>query len=476
MFVAWQVERVLRDTVSRPLDRRQFLTLSGLAISAQPFHALACRSPTKPGSEPDLDSVGYGPLQPVNDQTTGLPLLYLPNGFQYVSFGWAEDPLSGGLVTPGMHDGMAAFVGSENTVRLVRNHEMRSGRAFASRPAYPVYDVNGGGGTTTLDFDIATGRVVEARVSLTGTAVNCAGGVTPWGSWLTCEETVSGPGGTNGYERPHGYIFEVPVVGTATAEPLAAMGRFVHEATCVDPVTGVVYETEDQDTAGFYRFLPDEFGNLAAGGRLEMLAFSGFPQLDTRTTDAGVWTPVHWVPIDDPDPADATASSVFAQGFGAGGARFARLEGTWFAGARVYVVSTTGGRARVGQVWEYDPGSERIRLVFESPGRDVLDMPDNICASPRGWLVLCEDSPTENFIRGLTLGGEIFAFARNNVILPSSPTLYRNGHKAGRFSGDFSHVEFAGATYSPDGNWLFFNVQVPGITFAVTGPWAGGPL
>ena len=310
MFVAWQVERVLRDTVSRPLDRRQFLTLSGLAISAQPFHALACRSPTKPGSEPDLDSVGYGPLQPVNDQTTGLPLLYLPNGFQYVSFGWTEDPLSGGLVPPGMHDGMAAFAGPGNTVRLVRNHEIRSGRAFENRPVYPVYDVNGGGGNTTLGFDIATGRVFEARVSLTGTAVNCAGGVTPWGSWLTCEETVSGPGGTNGYERPHGYIFEVPVVGTATAEPLAAMGRFVHEATCVDPVTGVVYETEDQDTAGFYRFLPDEFGNLAAGGRLEMLAFSGFPQLDTRTTEAGVWTPVHWVPIDDPDPADATASSV----------------------------------------------------------------------------------------------------------------------------------------------------------------------
>ena len=130
----------------------------------------------------------------------------------------------------------------------------------------------------------------------------------------------------------------------------------------------------------------------------------------------------------------------------------------------------------MGQVWEYDPGSERIRLLFESPGTDVLDMPDNICASPRGGLVLCEDGPTENFIRGLTLDGEIFAFAKNNVILPSSPTLYQNGHKAGRFSGDFSHVEFAGATYSPDGTWLFFNVQIPGITFAVTGPWAGGPL
>ena len=74
------------------------------------------------------------------------------------------------------------------------------------------------------------------------------------------------------------------------------------------------------------------------------------------------------------------------------------------------------------------------------------------------------------------LGGEIFAFAKNNVILPLSPTLYLNGHKAGRFSGDFSRMEFAGATYSPDGRWLFFDVQIPGITFAVTGLWASGSL
>ena len=457
------------------LDRRQFLALGGLAISAQPFHALGCRSPMRLTPVPEVHStdVGYGLLQPVNDQTTGLPLLYLPDGFQYFSFGWAEDPLIGGLVTPGMHDGMAAFAGTGTAIRLVRNHEMRSGKAFASQP---VYDVNGGGGTTTLEFDTASGAVIESRASLAGTAINCAGGPTPWGSWLTCEETVSGPGGDNAYEHPHGYIFEVPVNGRATAEPLVEMGRFVHEAVCVDPVTGVVYETEDQNAAGFYRFLPAEVGNLAAGGQLEMLAFSGMPQMDTRTAETGVWAPVHWVPIDDPDPADATVGSVFVQGFGAGGARFARLEGTWFAGARVYVVSTTGGRARVGQVWEYDPGSERIRLVFESPGTHVLDMPDNICASPRGGLVLCEDGSAGNFIRGLTLDGEIFAFARNNVILPSSPTLYRNGHKAGRFSGDFTRVEFAGATYSPDGQWLFFNVQIPGITFAVTGPWAGGPL
>ena len=295
------------------LDRRQFLALSGVALSAQPFRALACRGPeTKtPEGGPPAD-IGYGPLQLVNDQTTGLPLLYLPYGFQYLSFGWAGDPLAGGLVTPGRHDGMAAFAGSGSLIRLVRNHEMFSGTAFASQP---VYDVNGGGGTTTLEFDTATGAVLDSWASLAGTAVNCAGGLTPWGSWLSCEETVSGPGGDNGYEHPHGYIFEVPANGTATAEPLVAMGRFVHEAICVDPATGIVYETEDQGEAGFYRFLPAEVGNLAAGGQLEMLAIAGTPQADTRIGKAGNWAPVSWVPIDDPDPAETTASSVFRQGY-----------------------------------------------------------------------------------------------------------------------------------------------------------------
>ena len=166
------------------LDRRQFLALSGVALSAQPFRALACRGPeTKtPGSGPPQGGppadIGYGPLQLVNDQTTGLPLLYLPYGFQYLSFGWAGDPLAGGLVTPGRHDGMAAFAGSGSLIRLVRNHEMFSGTAFASQP---VYDVNGGGGTTTLEFDTATGAVLDSWASLAGTAVNCAGGLTPWG-------------------------------------------------------------------------------------------------------------------------------------------------------------------------------------------------------------------------------------------------------------------------------------------------------
>ena len=116
----------------------------------------------------------------------------------------------------------------------------------------------------------------------------------------------------------------------------------------------------------------------------------------------------------------------------------------------------------MGQVWEYDPSGERLRLFFESPGRSTLELPDNLCVSPHGGLMLCEDGPEENFVRWLAPDGRIFPFAGNNVVLRGE----RNG-----MVGDFRAREFAGATYSPDGRWLFVNVQAPGITFAITGPW-----
>ncbi len=452
-------------------NRRRFLATAGAFLGAAPFHALACRvaetgrAPSAAG--PAASDAGYGPLGPVADGTTGLPLLHLPPGFRYVTFGWTGDALDDGLSTPAWHDGMAAFPTADGLVRLVRNHESRDGVAFAPRP---LYDPNGGGGTTTLDFDPASGALVRAHASLTGTAVNCAGGPTPWGSWLTCEETVLGPGGDPDYRLPHGYIFEVPADGAAeaTAEPYRAMGRFVHEAIAIDPATGIVYETEDQRNSGLYRFLPEQPGNLATGGRLEMLAIDGAPGYDARAGQTvGTWHRVSWTPIADPDPPDIANDSVYLQGVAGGGATFARLEGIWYAGGRVYVVSTTGGDADAGQVWEYEPSGERIRLLFESPGTDVLDMPDNITVSPRGGLVLCEDGDTDNYVRGLTLGGDIFPFAKNHVVL--------DGERHG-IAGDFRHREFAGAVYSPAGDWLFVNVQTPGITFAITGPWADGPL
>ena len=446
---------------SSGLNRREFLSLTGAALGAAPFHALACRHAGVLRPDTTVSADGYGPLAPVRDETTGLPLLQLPGGFRYRSFGWAGDALAGGLATPGLHDGMAAFAADGSRIRLVRNHEIRTGGAFAERP---IYDANGGGGTTTIEFDTATGAAGRAWASLAGTAVNCAGGMTPWGSWLTCEETLLGPGAAAAYERPHGYIFEVPADGTASAEPLRAMGRFVHEAIAVDPDTGIIYETEDQMTAGLYRFLPATAGNLAAGGRLEMLGVAGAPRAALHAGQkAGEWLPVSWMPIDDPDPPDIAPNGVYMQGRRRGGAEFRRLEGIWYGDGRIYIVSTIGGDAGVGQVWEYDPSGERLRLFFESPDISVLELPDNLCVSPHGGLMLCEDGRGRNFVRWLSPDGRVFPFAGNNVVLYGE----RNG-----MVGDFRASEFAGAAYSPDGRWFFVNVQVPGISFAITGPWA----
>jgi len=108
-------------------------------------------------------------------------------------------------------------------------------------------------------------------------------------------------------------------------------------------------------------------------------------------------------------------------------------------------------------------------LLFQSPGADVLNAPDNICVSPRGGLVLCEDGSGEEFLHGLTVDGEIFPFARNTALLPEA-------HNEFVPAGDYRGSEWAGACYSPDGRWLFANLQSPGITFAITGPWKSGAL
>jgi uncharacterized protein len=449
-----------------PITRRSFLAAAGLSAFAAPLEALRLRLAA---GIPVLDGTGYGPLLPVKDATTGLPLLELPEGFRYLTFGWTGDAMDNGRPTPAAHDGMAAFGGADGTVVLVRNHEVSASPAFGDRP----YDAQAGGGTTTLVFDPTKERVVSMRPSLSGTFRNCAGGATPWGSWLTCEETVISPGAQNPTTKQHGYVFEVPAAGVSNAEPLEAMGCFVHEAVAVDPASGIVYETEDRAQAGLYRFVPKTPGRLADGGTLQMLAIDGRPRFDTsRGQRQGASFGVHWVEIPEPDrphvdAAAGDANGVRMQGVNRGGAIFSRLEGASFGDGRLFVTATDGGDARMGQVWELDVRNQRLRLVLESPGPQLLNMPDNLCLSPRGGLVVCEDGTAVPSVHGLMRDGRIFRFARNAIALAGE----RNG-----IAGNFSAREMAGATYSPDGQWLFLNVQTPGITFAITGPWAEGGL
>ena len=451
------------------LNRRSFLrgvlaTGAGAAL-AGPFGALAARTagaaPASRAAKPS--DLGYGPLRPVRDATTGLELLLLPRGFEYMSFGWRNDVMSDGVLTPSSHDGMAAFRRGD-LVHLVRNHERDAGTPFA--PADRVYDPAASGGTTNLVFDPDAARLVESYASLSGTIRNCAGGPTPQGTWLSCEETTTIIGGVR-----HGYVFEVPSDGPSDAVPLTAMGRFAHEATATDPVTGFVYETEDAGSSALYRFRSADPANLAAaGGVLEAMKLAG--TTDTREWTTGTSAAVDaWVSVDSPDWAPPTPSP-WNQVRIKGAARISRGEGAWYGDGLVYVISTDGAPSRQGQVFALDPAAGTFTCVFASPSAGVLNAPDNVCVSPRGGLVLCEDGSGLEFLHGLSPAGEIFPFAQNNAVLPEAFAAAR-----GYTGTDFTGSEWAGATFEPkNGNWLFANLQSPGVTFAITGPWRQGAL
>ncbi|MBA3316727.1 MAG: DUF839 domain-containing protein [Gemmatimonadales bacterium] len=461
-------------------SRRDFLrssaTVAGAALLAPSLSGLVVRSrgilpPEAPGptfQRAGLGLGGYGPLRRAG------PELALPEGFSYQVLSFSGKPMSDGNPTPCAFDGMAAFALSNGHVRLVRNHENRDvpGTAAVKGDPSTAYDRLGGGGTTSLEVRLGSdgeAELVRDFISVNGTIVNCAGGPTPWGSWLTCEETVEGR--ANGWSQEHGYIFEVAAAAErpVTPVPLKAMGRFVHEAIAVDRATGVVYLTEDgTPRAGFYRFIPARLGRLAAGGRLQMLAVEGRRNYDTGTGQRiGTRLPVRWVDIADPDPQDNvnSATAIFDQGFAQGAARFARLEGCWFGDNSIYFHATNGGDAQMGQVWRYRPTSAdggNLLLVFESPSREVLDSPDNITVSPRGGIVMCEDGEGEQYLRGLTREGAIFDLGKNLL----------------------NQTEFAGACFSPDGRVLFVNIMgatqdaatEEGRTLAIRGPWRRGAL
>lgn len=474
-------------------SRRQFLRTS--AAYAAGFAGLrALTHPALASAAQQATAVaGYGNLL---DDPSGL--LDLPAGFSYRIIGRTGDLMDDGLLISGAPDGMATFEGPDGLTLLVRNHETMPGQAgpYGTEmdggerykkvdPAF-LYDNGAGvspaiGGTSTVVYDTRSQKVVRQFQSLAGTERNCAGGPTPWGSWITCEETVDRPGyiqdpnSSFTVEKAHGYNFEVPATAQpelAQPTPLIDMGRFRHEAVAVDPRTGIVYETEDVDDGLIYRFLPnkpgapDQGGSLAAGGKLQALAVIGQESIDTRnwfdlSVRVGDSLPVQWIDLYD---TESPEDDLRYRGNDLGAAVFARGEGMWHAESgelgEVYFACTSGGAKRIGQIWKYTPSPTEgqpgessspgtLELFLEPNDSNLIQNADNLTTSPWGDLIVCEDRQGDVVrLVGVTPQGGCYTLANNRV-----------------------RGEFAGVTFSPDGSTLFVNLQTEGMTVAITGPW-----
>lgn len=447
--------------------------MTGLgAVSAAALSPLASRIAAADARAPAVAAQGYGPLRADPEG-----ILDLPEGFRYSVISRVGQDMDDGFVVPGLPDDMHAFPGPDGRTLMVRNHELNPGSTETAFRAMKgslddaqlarIYDPGAGrGGVTTLVVDATgatattTARVERQFLTLAGTLRNCSGGATPWGSWISSEELVIGRG-QYGARREHGYNFDVPASATGLVDPvpLKAMGRFNHEAVAVDPVTGIVYQTEDRTDSLLYRFLPDEPGRLAAGGRLQALAIRDLPGVHTgnrRDADVpfplGKRFPADWVDLED---VTSPNDDLRHQGRARGAAVFVRGEGMTVENdgeMRIWFVCTTGGPFEFGQLWCYRPsadGGGSVELGVEPRNAKFLRNGDNLTVAPFGDLLVCEDSPADQRIVGITAGGGMYVLAMNAR----------------------SDSEFAGVTFSPDGGTLFVNLQKPGLTFAIKGPW-----
>ncbi|MEL6673944.1 MAG: alkaline phosphatase PhoX [Bacteroidota bacterium] len=462
--------------MSTSRNRREFIRLSTMAsLGFLGLSKFACTpSGQTEALRVALSAPGYGPL--IKDPKG---LFDLPKGFGYQVISRWGDPMDDGLLVPNRGDGMATFTRPDGKMVLIRNHEIspddfksgafgKENERLAKMATHRFYDFGRGqtpglGGTTSVIFDEDHQQVVSQYMSLAGTIRNCAGGPTPWGSWITCEENTDRADDV--LEKDHGFNFEVPATadGLVMPVPLTDMGRFNHEAVCVDPRTGIVYQTEDRGDGLIYRFVPHAPGELQRGGKLQALKIHDAPQKDTRNWTDHTGFPervafaVTWIDIENVlSPED----DLRHQGFDKGAAVFARGEGMWFGNNEVYFACTNGGRIQKGQVFRYIPSEfegtpqeadapGKLELFAEPNHTDICKHCDNLTVAPWGGLMLCEDADDPNLV-GLTPEGKFYIFGKN-VGHPDS--------------------ELTGVCFSPSGRTLFVNIQHAGLTLAIQGPW-----
>ena len=447
------------------ISRRRFnQSIVTLAFTGLSRHLLA--SPSTLTN--DSSALTYGKL--LKDPNG---LIDLPMGFSYKVISSLNEKMTDGLLVPDRADGMGCFYLDDDRVTLIRNHELSPKHqtntsanekmlelAYDSfQNSYPLP-----GGTSNIIYNHKLQQVEHQFMSLIGTIRNCSGGITPWGSWLTCEESTVKQ--DKQLSKDHGYVFEIPANTAAMvkAVPIVAMGRFNHEAACVDPRTGIVYMTEDRDDSLLYRFIPKVKGRLHEGGHLQALTISQRPKFDTRNWDKtsillNVDMDAYWIDLDNPQSPD---DDLRLRGHKAGAALFARGEGIHWGNNELYFCCTSGGAKKLGQIMRYVPslseGSSlenntpgKLSLFVESENKQSLNFGDNITLAPNGHLIVCEDQYTDqvdNHLKGVTTNGQVYDFAR--IKLQTEP---------------------AGACFSPDGNTMFVNLYSPTTTLAITGPW-----